>query len=138
MSDRVLTGGCQCGAVRYRVKGPVEDIYHCHCAMCRRLQGALFGTYASYREENFELTTPEADLATYDSSPGTHRLFCKACGCNIFGRADGMPGQVYVSVATLDGGAAPEGYREKLHHIFVGSKVPWYPLRDGLPQREEY
>ena len=39
MSD-AHTGGCLCGAIRYRITGaPVEALY-CHCRMCRRAHGA--------------------------------------------------------------------------------------------------
>ena len=33
------TGGCLCGAVRYRVAGPLRDVVACHCGQCRRSSG---------------------------------------------------------------------------------------------------
>jgi len=41
------TGGCSCGAVRYRVGMPPLWVAHCHCSMCRRAQGAAFVTWIS-------------------------------------------------------------------------------------------
>jgi hypothetical protein len=35
-------GGCLCGAVRYRVEGPVGPANYCHCADCRRATGSAF------------------------------------------------------------------------------------------------
>ena len=32
-------GGCLCGAVRYRIDGPVRDVIVCHCSICRRYHG---------------------------------------------------------------------------------------------------
>ena len=41
MSDEpVHAGGCLCGAVRYRISGPIDSV--CHCVMCRRSSGATF------------------------------------------------------------------------------------------------
>ena len=38
--DEILTGGCLCGEVRYRITAtPVEALY-CHCRMCQRAHGA--------------------------------------------------------------------------------------------------
>jgi len=38
--DEILTGGCLCGDVRYRITAaPVEALY-CHCRMCQRAHGA--------------------------------------------------------------------------------------------------
>lgn len=36
----MITGHCECGAVRYSARGPITDFSHCHCSMCRRLHGA--------------------------------------------------------------------------------------------------
>ena len=30
-----LTGGCQCGALRFESDGPVVDLYICHCGTCQ-------------------------------------------------------------------------------------------------------
>ena len=39
------TGGCQCGAVRFRVEGDLEEASICHCRMCQKATGGLFGPY---------------------------------------------------------------------------------------------
>lgn len=33
------TGGCHCGNLRYQIDGPVDDVAHCHCTICRRTSG---------------------------------------------------------------------------------------------------
>lgn len=42
----MLRGSCLCGSVRYEVGGPVHDVHHCHCSMCRKAHGAAFSTFA--------------------------------------------------------------------------------------------
>lgn len=39
-ANRILTGGCLCGAVRYQVEG--EPLYagFCYCVDCRKASGA--------------------------------------------------------------------------------------------------
>lgn len=136
MSDfQTNEGHCQCGAVRYRVTAPAEDLYHCHCSMCRRLHGALFATYAIVAREHLAIEAGAADIVTFESSPGVHRRRCRTCGCQLFIDVDRKPGLIWYSPATATGhpGHAPEVER----HIFVGSKVSWYEIADGLPQFDE-
>lgn len=136
--ERVLTGGCQCGAVRYRVEGPPLDTYNCHCHICRRAQGAAFGTYSIWPEARFTLEQGESALGTYDTSPGAHRRFCSTCGCHIFAWIDGGPGNVWVSTPTLDGGADPGNLDATLRHIYVAHKASWHTITDDLPQHDEW
>ena len=39
-------GSCLCGAVRYEVSDPFEEMHHCHCSKCRKAHGAAFSTFA--------------------------------------------------------------------------------------------
>ena len=47
MSEIDLSGGCQCGAVRYRVTSAAKRTFHCHCLMCRKLHGAVYVTFST-------------------------------------------------------------------------------------------
>ena len=40
MSDLPLTGGCNCGAVKFEVSEPLVYAYYCHCTRCQRRSGA--------------------------------------------------------------------------------------------------
>ena len=40
MTER-MTGGCQCGRVRYAAEIDSDEAYLCHCRMCQRATGAL-------------------------------------------------------------------------------------------------
>jgi hypothetical protein len=40
-----LRGGCQCGADRYVAQVEDEEAYYCHCRMCQKAFGNLFGAY---------------------------------------------------------------------------------------------
>ena len=37
--EQERTGGCACGAVRYRACGAIEFAFHCHCRKCQRATG---------------------------------------------------------------------------------------------------
>lgn len=137
MSDFVtLTGGCQCGAVRYEVRAPATDLYHCHCAMCRKVHGASFGTYAVAPKEAVVITQGEENLTRFDSSPGVSRLFCKTCGCQLFNDLERDTRLRWFMPGTLDGGPHP-GAADRERHTYVDSKLPWLHLDDKLPRMSD-
>src|SRR5436309_8502790 len=51
-----ITGGCFCGAIRYRVSASSRDVSHCHCGICRRTTGAPFVTWATVPADSFVFT----------------------------------------------------------------------------------
>lgn len=133
-----LEGGCQCGAVRYRLSAAACDIYHCHCSLCRKLHGALFATWAVVPRGRLEITRGEGALASFESSPGVRRRFCRHCGCHLVCEIDSDPGFDWFTPGTLDGGVHPGHAPEREQHIFVGSKVQWRDIHDGVDQYETY
>lgn len=75
-----LTGGCQCGRVRYAVGIEDDDAYLCHCRMCQRAVGGVSVALKSVRIADVEWSR-EPDR--YISSPIAQRGFCAACGTSL-------------------------------------------------------
>ena len=132
MSDinNTSTGGCLCGGVRYRVDGPLRDVFACHCTQCRRTSGhyvAATGTKAT------QLSFLASDtLRWYRSSERAERGFCGQCGSNLFWRPSTAEraGWISIMAGTLD---TPT--RLKLvRHIYVDDKSDYYAIADGAPQ----
>lgn len=119
------TGGCLCGAVRYRVNGSLRDVLACHCSQCRRSSGHYVAATAASRDA----VSIEGEVSWYTSSPGVRRGFCGRCGSNLFWD---QAGSAHLSIwaGSLDG---PTGLRLK-GHIFVADKGDYYIIEDGLPQ----
>jgi hypothetical protein len=138
MSEFKLGGGCQCGAVRYELRGPAHEVNHCHCSICRRLHGAMFASFAMLPPGDFVLLHGEEAINCYTSSPTGRRFFCSRCGSQIYSDVDELPNIRFVTIGTLDAGAHPGHAPGTEHHIYVGSKVPWWKITDGLPQYEEF
>lgn len=87
----MLRGSCLCGSVRYEIRGAVGRAVHCHCSMCRKAHGAAFATYGRVERSDFTLVSGAGDIASYSSSPGVTRTFCKRCGSNLQFISDRRP-----------------------------------------------
>ena len=84
-SKSVLTGGCQCGAVRFAVSKAPGRISICHCRMCQKASGAPFASFADIEHADFTWTRGKP--AAFKSSSIAERDFCAACGTPLSYRA---------------------------------------------------
>jgi hypothetical protein len=132
MFGRVLTGKCECGAVRYRVEDAFRYAMNCHCSRCRAATGSAFKAFAGIEREKLELTGGEDGLLVHGEDD-LNDTRCSACGSLLYSVVrDGA----YVHVALGSLVDAPTIRPTK--HIFVGSKAPWFEITDDLPQFDEY
>jgi hypothetical protein len=130
--QRELAGKCDCGAVRYRVADEFLYAANCHCSRCRAATGSAFKPFAGIEREKLEIVEGAERLFVHGEET-LHDTRCAACGSLLFSVVrDGE----YVHVALGSLGDAPS--MRPTHHIFVGSKAPWFEITDDLPQFEEH
>ncbi|MBO6724511.1 MAG: GFA family protein [Rhizobiaceae bacterium] len=124
-----LEGGCQCGAVRYRITGRPIVFYLCHCKECQRHTSSAFGESLRLRRD--ELTV-EGDLFCFTriSESGKRRegYFCPECGVRIVHGTAGSE-QVNIKAGTLDDTSwlVPAG------HIWTASKQKFVAIGEDEP-----
>ena len=128
MTNNITTGGCQCGALRYRIEGPLGPAGFCHCRMCQKAFGSFGAPLVSADPARFRWTRGEP--AIFRSSPVVARGFCRDCGTPMFMLEDGY-GPIELAIGTLDdpATAAPD------HVAGVESKLPWADALPSLPAR---
>jgi hypothetical protein len=123
----MLQGGCQCGAVRYRVAGAPVVVAICHCTMCRRANAAPAVAWAMFNESQVQFTKAPS---VYKSSPEAERGFCAACGTQISFTASYIPGLIDLTVGSLD---RPHELSPALHY-WESERLPWVRFADELPR----
>lgn len=128
----MLTGACLCEAVRFEIEPPLRWFAHCHCSMCRKHHGTLFGTTIGIPEGRFRWLAGEDALVRYRASAAFERPFCGRCGSKAPALSQ-MPGEITVPAGAL--ASLPGRPRS---HIFVDSKSPLVEIRDELPQHAAY
>ncbi len=77
-----FTGGCQCGALRYRIDGEISYPHICHCRMCQKASGNYFLPLGAAERTEFHLTRGEPTW--FQSSGVVRRGFCSRCGTQLF------------------------------------------------------
>jgi len=115
--ERVRTGGCLCGAVRYEVRGEPYQSGICHCATCRKLTGSAFSPTANWHADQF---TMSGELKTFE-----RRSFCPSCGSRLFFLFEGG---VEVFLGTLDD--APYDIAPMVE-VWTVRREPWLPSLPG-------
>jgi hypothetical protein len=132
VESRVLSGSCECGAVGYRVADEFLYAANCHCSRCRAATGSAFKPFAGIEREKLELMDGGAALLVVGDDD-LNDTRCATCGSLLFSV---VREGAYVHVALGSLVDAP-GIRAT-HHIFAGSKAPWFEITDDLPQFEEH
>ncbi|HEY8617021.1 GFA family protein [Phenylobacterium sp.] len=134
MSD--LTGGCACGAVRYRLKSAPMFVHCCHCSGCQRQVGSAFAINALIETDRIELLSGELKPTGMPTDSGRPHLVyrCGACGTTIWSDYGDRKVMSFLRATTLDdrGALAPDV------HIFTRSKLPWVRLPDDVRAFEVY
>lgn len=125
-NEETLEGGCQCGAVRYVLKGKPVMAALCHCSMCRRANAAPAVGWAMFAEEQVRFT--KGPPTQYASSPEAKRGFCANCGTQISFTATYIPGLIDITLGSLD---KPEAIKPTLHY-WDATRLPWLKFADGL------
>jgi hypothetical protein len=133
-ADLPLTGGCNCGAVRYEVTEPLIRASYCHCTRCQRRTGTAASVSAHPPPGAFRIVAGEEKLRKWQPEGGGEKWFCGECGSSVFGRNTSHPESIAVRMGTFDG---DPGIRPSVRQ-FVAYASPWEPLPDdGLPRYPE-
>lgn len=116
------SGGCQCGAVRFRVAdGGFGSASICHCRMCQKAFGAFYGPLVTVAEDR--ITWTRGRPATYASSNRVTRGFCAACGTPLTYKA--RPDEIEIAIGALDDPASAPPTSQLSRHTAQ-------PFVDGL------
>ena len=131
MSSGKISGGCQCGAIRYTLSKAPNLVYTCHCSNCRRISSSAFNVSCIVDEEAFQLEQGELVRIEWIVNNNLKRYgeFCPDCGVRIRHGSDPNDGIYAVRGGTLD----DQKYAQPVAHIWLSSAAVWFiPPADDL------
>ena len=122
MAAELITGGCQCGAVRYRI-GRLGRPTICHCRMCQKAFGGFFAALVTARDSKWTRGAP----SYFQSSDKIRRGYCADCGTPLTYEAeDGLE----MAIGTLDNPALAAPVAQ----VNAASRQPFFERLCSLPQ----
>ncbi len=122
-----VTGGCQCGSIRYAAMLASDQADFCHCRMCQRATGGVAAALVNARRNAVTWTTRTPDR--FASSPIARRGYCAACGTPLTFEYNQGSEMMDLTVGSLDD---PSVVR-LASHFGVESSIGGWIAHDDLP-----
>lgn len=126
-----VTGGCQCGAVRYET-APPHEIYVCHCRECQKQSSSAFGISAMVRSADVRLV--RGTLSRWSRGTDTGRslacFFCPDCGSRVWHGDPERAAEISIKGGTFD---APLDLSDAIH-IWTARKLAGVTIPPGARQ----
>jgi hypothetical protein len=132
MADRVLTGRCLCGGVRFELTEPPREAGYCHCTRCQRRTGTAASINAGVDGGSLRILAGEHLVSCWrHPDGGFEKCFCSDCGAHLFSRDPDDHHRMAVRLAAFD---ADPGVRPS-YRQFVAYAAAWEPIPDDGLQR---
>jgi hypothetical protein len=127
-----LHGQCSCGEVCLIVEDAFDYAFYCHCSRCRLRTGSAFAAIAGIGIDKVQVTAGSDHLLIEGECSDGYGARCSRCYTFLFTVVRDRQ-YLHMSLGALVDapGRAPD------HHIYVGSKAPWFQITDSLPQYDE-
>jgi hypothetical protein len=131
--DEPFTGGCACGAIRYRITAEPVGMNDCQCRQCQRESGTGHASHLTFPRSGVSVEGT-ASIWNMVGDQGTRkaRAFCPTCGSPVYMTFPDLPDYFVVRAGSLDD---PKRYRPQL--ISWGAAAqPWDHVDPALPKFE--
>lgn len=128
----MLTGRCQCGALRYRVDADPVRIYCCHCTECRAQSSSAFGISVIVPVAALALVRGHAKIWSRPTASGKMLdcAFCPDCGSRLW-HVNAPPEETLsIKGGSIDGGVD----LSDACHIWTRSNLPGVVIPRGVRQ----
>lgn len=126
----VVTGGCLCKSVRYRVSAQPVVTRMCWCRVCQYFACGNASVNVCFPSNVISIEGEARDYRSVaDSGNVMHRRFCPSCGTHLFSEAESRPHLIFVRAGTLDN---PELAKPSMA-IWTASAPSWACIDSAIP-----
>lgn len=123
-----ITGGCQCGSIKYELTGTPKMLYICHCKDCQKQSSSAFGMSLRMDPHDIAFLQGENRLKTWDTRGEDGAIkrcaFCPDCGTRIIHGSDDPDEEISIKAGSLD----DTSWLDPVAHIWLQSAQPWVSI----------
>jgi hypothetical protein len=121
-----LTGGCQCGAVRYEIDAEPLTVIACHCTECQKQSASAFGMTVPVLRAALRIVKGEPKHWSRIAESGNElgAMFCPTCGVRLY-HEPANKALLNVKAGTLD----DRSWAQPVGHIWADMAQPWVRKR---------
>ena len=131
---QTLSGGCACGAIRYKTEADPVVMLNCHCRDCQKSSGSAYAAVMIVPKDAVQISgEPRYHRVVGQAGKAVERGFCPTCGSQVTTKLERMPDVLGLKAGTLDD---PSLYKPSMD-IFADSAQPWdhmNPDTEKFPQ----
>lgn len=100
----VLSGGCQCGTIRYSLSQGPQGLYVCHCRKCRKQSASAFGISVIVPQTALHVVqgAPKFWSRPTDTRHVLDCAFCPECGSRLWHQRRGSADTLSIKGGSLD------------------------------------
>lgn len=124
MTESERTGGCLCGAVRYKVTAAPVRVGLCHCGTCQKNTGSPYFAFAVFPRAAVMIEGTLKDVF----APTLARRICPECGTLV--ALEFQPTEIDLSLGSFD---SPPDFTIE-YEEWVGRRHPWLTPIEGAVQ----
>ncbi|RYE69823.1 MAG: GFA family protein [Rhizobiaceae bacterium] len=117
----MFTGGCACGAIRYRLRSKPYDTGWCHCRVCQRASGASGMVFTTIRLSQFVIEKGDDRIGHFATTTFGSRGYCRDCGSPLTIHDLNKSEEIDVAVGSLD---EPDAFTPGFH-LFASEAPAW-------------
>ena len=120
-------GECNCTAIGFEISAELEDVFVCHCSICRRATGSNGIAVVVVDKSDFRWLRGKEHVTSWKKPDADWEIwFCRNCGSPVPGLND-EPRMFVPAALITDGGSS----LKVKHHIWVDSKAAWDEIGDS-------
>ena len=124
------TAKCMCGAVSLEIEGAPNVMGICHCKVCRAWSASPVNGFAIWSRDAMTVAKGEDQVASYESSKGHDRAWCKNCGGHLYHLLNPL-GVVDIYASLVEG-------LEFKPAVHINYESTIMPMKDGLPKFKDF
>ena len=128
-----VAGGCQCGAVRYSMEGPISHAYSCHCRDCKKQTSSAFSTAIKTHIDKLSVTGELKIFQTVAHSGAIkYCYFCGECGTRLWHSKGNPADHINLKAGTLDDMSSVP----IMGHLWVSRKTHGFEIPVDVEQHQ--